>query len=52
MSTQTSVILLVEDDPSLQDSLKTFLEESGFETHAAGSRSQGQTLLRSLRPSV
>lgn len=52
MSTQTSVILLVEDDPSLQDSLKTFLEESGFETHTAGSRSQGQAMLRSLRPAV
>ena len=52
MSTQTSAILLVEDDQSLQASLRTFLEENGFETHTAGTRSEGQVLLRSLRPAV
>src|SRR5438045_9101353 len=52
MSTQTSSILLIEDDPSLQESLRDFLEENGFDTHTASSRSEGETLLRSLRPAV
>lgn len=45
-------ILLVEDDLSLQESLKDFLIESGFETHAASSRQEGEMLLRTLRPTV
>jgi DNA-binding response OmpR family regulator len=52
MSTRTSVILLVEDDSSLRDSLADFLADHGFETHAAGSRAEGQAMLRSLRPAV
>jgi len=51
MSTQTS-ILLVEDDQSLRESLRHFLEDHGFETHAAGSRAQGEELLRAVRPAV
>lgn len=52
MSTQTFPILLVEDDRSLRESLRGFFEESGFRTHAAGSRSEGQELLRTLGPAV
>ena len=52
MPTQTSSILLVEDDPSLQENLRDFLQDNGFDTHTAGSRSEGQRLLRSLRPAV
>lgn len=52
MPLKTSSILLVEDDPSLQVSLRNFLQENGFETHAADTRAEGQRLLRSLRPAV
>jgi two-component system OmpR family response regulator len=52
MSISTSGILLVEDDRSLRASLRDFLEEHGFETHAAASRAEGQELLRRLRPAV
>ena len=52
MSTQTSSILLVEDDLSLQNSLRNFFEEHGFQTHTAGSRQEGQALLRALKPAI
>jgi two-component system, OmpR family, response regulator len=52
MSTRTGSILLVEDDQSLQDGLRSFFEDNGFETHAAGTRAEGQRLLRELRPAV
>lgn len=48
----SAAILLVEDDPSLRDSLRTFMEENGFLTHTASSRLQGQDMLRSLKPAV
>lgn len=51
VSNQT-IILLVEDDPSLRESLRTFMEENGFLTHTADSRLQGQEMLRSLKPAV
>lgn len=52
MPTPTTTILLVEDDLSLQESLRDFLVESGFETHTASSREEGEALLRTLRPTV
>lgn len=52
MPTQTCPILLVEDDASLQQSLRDFLEDNGFNIHTAGSRAQGQEMLRALRPAV
>jgi DNA-binding response OmpR family regulator len=52
MSTQNAAILLVEDDQSLQDGLRNFFEENGFQTHSAATRAQGQQMLRSLRPAV
>lgn len=52
MSRSTSAILLVEDDRSLRASLREFLEEHGFETHAAASRAEGEERLRALRPAV
>jgi DNA-binding response OmpR family regulator len=52
MSTQTSSILLVEDDVSLQTSLRGFFEDHGFETYAAGTRQEGQEVLRSVKPSI
>jgi DNA-binding response OmpR family regulator len=52
MSTQTFPILLVEDDRSLRDSLREFFEENGFRTHTAGSRAEGQELLRTVGPAI
>jgi DNA-binding response OmpR family regulator len=52
MSPEPTTILLVEDDPSLQESLRDFLVEHGFATHAASSRQEGEDLLRTLRPAV
>jgi two-component system response regulator CpxR len=52
MPSHTSSILLVEDDPSLQASLLSFLTENGFEIHAASSRVEGAAMLRSLKPAV
>jgi DNA-binding response OmpR family regulator len=52
MPTRTGSILLVEDDQSLQDGLRSFFEDSGFETHAAGTRADGQRLLRDVKPAV
>jgi DNA-binding response OmpR family regulator len=52
MSAQSTSIVLVEDDLSLQDSLQSFLQEHGFQTHAAGSSAQGKALLRRLKPAV
>jgi DNA-binding response OmpR family regulator len=51
MSTRTC-ILLIEDDPSLLESLRDFLEEHGFDTQTASTRSQGEEMLRQLRPAV
>jgi DNA-binding response OmpR family regulator len=45
-SVQTLPILLIEDDLSLQESLRNFFEESGYETFTAGSRREGEELLR------
>jgi two-component system response regulator PilR (NtrC family) len=52
VSTRTATILLVEDDPSLRASLRAFMEENGFLTHTAASRSEGQEMLRSLKPAI
>jgi DNA-binding response OmpR family regulator len=52
MSLRTASILLVEDDVSLQESLRGFLEDHGFKTHAAGSMVRGRELLREVRPAV
>lgn len=52
MSTQTSSILLIEDDQPLLESLKAFLEDHGFETHTAGSRAEGEEVLRRVSPSI
>ena len=52
VSTRTATILLVEDDRSLRLSLRAFMEENGFLTHTAASRSEGQDMLRSLKPAV
>ena len=45
MSTQTAPILLIEDDLSLQESLRNFFAESGYRTLVADSRQTGQSLL-------
>jgi DNA-binding response OmpR family regulator len=52
MSTQTSSILLVEDDLSLQTSLRGFFEDHGFETYTAGTRREGQEFLRAVKPAI
>jgi DNA-binding response OmpR family regulator len=52
MSTRSASILLVEDDVSLQESLKGFLEDHGFRTYAAGSSATGRALLREVRPTI
>lgn len=52
MSTQTTSILLIEDDQPLLESLKAFLEDQGFETHTAGTRAAGEEVLRRLHPSI
>jgi DNA-binding response OmpR family regulator len=46
MSAQAAPILLIEDDLSLQESLRNFFEEGGYETLVAGSRQAGQELIR------
>jgi CheY-like chemotaxis protein len=51
MSTRTC-ILLIEDDPSLLESLRDFLEEHGFDTQTASTRLRGEEMLRKLRPAV
>ena len=43
---QTAPILLIEDDLSLQQSLRHFFEDSGYQTFVAGSRQAGEELLR------
>ena len=52
MPMRTASILLVEDDVSLQESLRGFLEDHGFRTHTAGSMAAGRELLRAVRPAV
>ena len=52
MSTGSALILLVEDDVSLQGSLRGFLEDHGFQTQTASSIAEGRAVLRALRPSV
>lgn len=51
MSTQAS-ILLIEDDLSLQTSLRGFFEDHGYPTHAAGTRADGEAHLLRLRPAI
>lgn len=52
MPAQTTSILLIEDDPSLQSSLRGFFEEHGYQTHTASTRAQGVELVREVRPAV
>ena len=52
MSLETTPILLVEDDVSLQTSLRDLLRDNGYQTHTAGTRGDGLKLLRSVRPAV
>lgn len=52
MSMRIMSILLVEDDPSLRTSLKGFLEDHGFETHAAQTRAEAAEMIRRIRPAV
>ena len=52
MSPVATTILLVEDDPSLQASLKDFLGDHGYQTHAVGTRAAGAEAIRRLRPAI
>jgi len=52
MSTGSALILLVEDDVSLQGSLRGFLEDHGFRTQTASSIAEGRAVLRALKPAV
>ena len=52
MSLRIMSILLVEDDPSLRTSLKDFLDDQGFETHAAQTRAEAAEMVRRIRPAV
>ncbi|HSI35790.1 MAG: response regulator [Phycisphaerae bacterium] len=52
MSAAAVSILLVEDDRSLQWTLREFLADQGFETHVAGTRAAGLEMLQRLRPAV
>ena len=52
MSSTTLSILLIEDDASLQVSLRTFLDDNGFQTFAAGTRLEGTELVRRIRPAI
>jgi len=52
MSSTAVSIVLVEDDASLQLSLKAFLADHGYQTSAAGTRAEGTELVRRLRPAV
>ena len=52
MPVETESILLVEDDLSLQASLRDLLRDSGYQTHIAATRSDGLVLLRRFRPAV
>ena len=52
MSTDSALILLVEDDVSLQGSLRGFLEDHGFRTQTASSIAEGRAVLRALKPAV
>jgi len=52
MSVAATTILLVEDDRSLQCTLREFLADQGFETHVAGTRAAGLEMLKRLRPAV
>ena len=46
MPVQAAPILLIEDDLSLQQSLRHFFEDGGYQTFAAGSRQAGEEVLR------
>jgi DNA-binding NtrC family response regulator len=52
MSLQTASILLVEDDESLQASLRDLLRDNGYQIHAAGTRHDGLVILKAIRPTV
>lgn len=45
-------ILLVEDDPSLRDSLRDFLADQGFTVHTADCRARGWEMIVALRPAL
>lgn len=49
---QHRAVLVIEDDLSLQDSLRTFFADHGFATHAAATRRDGEALLRRHRRGV
>jgi DNA-binding response OmpR family regulator len=52
MSTSATSILLVEDDQSLQEGLRSFFQDHGFDAKTAGTRAEGERLLRALRPAI
>jgi len=50
MVSAISPILLVEDDPSLRDSLGQFLHDHGYRTVVARTAREGREMLRTARP--
>mgnify|MGYP000592664367 CR=1 FL=1 len=50
MVSATSPILLVEDDPSLRDSLGQFLHDHGYRTVVARTAREGREMLGTARP--
>lgn len=49
---QTDTILVIDDDPSVQDLMSRFLTRLGFEVAAATNGAQGLALAKKIRPAV
>ena len=45
-------VLLIEDDPVLQDMYKDKFQRDGFETHVAGDGEEGISLMKQIKPDI
>jgi CheY-like chemotaxis protein len=54
MSTETfmSKVLLIEDDPLLQDMYKDKFQSEGYDVHVAGDGQEGVVLIKQLKPDI
>lgn len=50
MAFETDRILIIDDEPQLRQSVRTYLEDSGFEVSEAKDGEEGLTVFRELKP--
>ena len=51
-ASRNSTIVVIDDEPSVQDVVRAYLEKDGFTVHVAGNGAQGLALAERVRPAL